>query len=576
MKTVRIGLAQINATVGDLEGNVRKIVDAIERARQRGVGLVAFPELAVPGYPPEDLLFKSAFIEANLRALDTVARATSGLTAVVGFVDRRDDIFNAAAVIHDGKIAGVYHKHYLPNYGVFDENRYFQAGTETPVFTLGETTFAVNICEDIWYPTGPTTVQALAGAELVITINSSPYHAGKGRDRERMVATRAADDVVALAYVNMVGGQDELVFDGGSLIVNELGECVARGRQFEEDLVIADLDLDAAFRARLRDSRRRKEKLSGAHERVTRVSLGPMGASLAPPPIEPVLSSLLEPIDEIYRALVVGTRDYVRKNGYAHVVIGLSGGIDSSLVAALAVEALGRENVSGATMPSEFSSTGTRRDARRLAKNLGIEFMALPITPALRAYKRTLARAFKGVKEDVTEENLQARIRGNLLMALSNKFGWLVLTTGNKSEYAVGYTTLYGDMAGGFAVIKDVPKTLVYEVARHVNALAGRAVIPETVFERAPSAELRPDQTDQDTLPPYAELDQILAAYVENDRGINDMIAGGHAPDTVRKVVSMIDRNEYKRRQGPIGVKITPRAFGRDWRLPIVNRFREK
>ena len=575
MKIVRIGLAQINATVGDLEGNVRKIVDAIERARQRGVGLVAFPELAVPGYPPEDLLFKSAFIEANLRALDAVARATSGLTAVVGFVDRRDDIFNAAAVIHDGKIAGVYHKHYLPNYGVFDENRYFQAGTETPVFTLGETTFAVNICEDIWYPTGPTTVQALAGAELVITINSSPYHAGKGRDRERMVATRAADDVVALAYVNMVGGQDELVFDGGSLIVDELGECVARGRQFEEDLVIADVDLDAAFRARLRDSRRRKEKLV-AHEPVTRVSLPPMTPAPAPPPIEPVLSSLLEPIDEIYRALVVGTRDYVRKNGYAHVVIGLSGGIDSSLVAALAVEALGYQNVSGATMPSEFSSTGTRRDARRLAKNLGIEFMALPITPALRAYKRTLARAFKGVKEDVTEENLQARIRGNLLMALSNKFGWLVLTTGNKSEYAVGYTTLYGDMAGGFAVIKDVPKTLVYEVARHVNALAGRAVIPETVFERAPSAELRPDQTDQDTLPPYAELDRILAAYVENDRGINDMIAGGHAPDTVRKVVSMIDRNEYKRRQGPIGVKITPRAFGRDWRLPIVNRFREK
>jgi NAD+ synthase (glutamine-hydrolysing) len=595
MKVVRIGLAQINATVGDLEGNVRKIVDTVERARQRGVRLVAFPELAVPGYPPEDLLFKSAFIEANLRALDDVARATAGLTAVVGFVDRRDDIFNAAAVIHDGRIAGVYHKHYLPNYGVFDENRYFQAGTETPVFTLGETTFAVNICEDIWYPTGPTTVQALAGAELVITINSSPYHAGKGRDRERMVATRAADDVVALAYVNMVGGQDELVFDGGSLIVNELGECVARGRQFEEDLVIADLDLDAAFRARLRDSRRRKEKL-GAHEQVTRVSLPPVErsgpephaegrivlgphAAEAPPrltAVDPVLTAPLSPIDEIYRALVVGTRDYVRKNGYAHVVIGLSGGIDSSLVAALAVEALGRENVSGVTMPSEFSSTGTRRDARRLAKNLGIEFMALPITPTLRAYKRTLARAFKGVKEDVTEENLQARIRGNLLMALSNKFGWLVLTTGNKSEYAVGYTTLYGDMAGGFAVIKDVPKTLVYEVARHVNALAGRAVIPETVFARAPSAELRPDQTDQDTLPPYAELDEILAAYVENDRGINDMMAAGHAPDTVRKVVSMIDRNEYKRRQGPIGVKITPRAFGRDWRLPIVNRFREK
>jgi NAD+ synthase (glutamine-hydrolysing) len=575
MKLVRIGLAQINATVGDLEGNVRKIVDAIERARQRGVGLVAFPELAVPGYPPEDLLFKPAFIEANLRALDDVARAAAGLTAVVGFVDRRDDIFNAAAVVHDGRIAGVYHKHYLPNYGVFDENRYFQAGSETPIFTLGDATFAVNVCEDIWYPTGPTTAQALAGAELVVTINSSPYHAGKGRDRERMVATRAADDVVALAYVNMVGGQDELVFDGGSVIVNELGECVARGRQFEEDLVVADLDLDAAFRARLRDSRRRKEKL-GAHERVTRVSLGPMPAPPPAPRAEGVRAAPLEPIDEIYRALVVGTRDYVLKIGYTHVVVGLSGGIDSSLVAAVAVEALGREHVSGVTMPSEFSSSGTRADARRLARNLGVEFMALPIGPALRAYTRTLVPAFKGLAADVTEENLQARIRGNLLMALSNKFGWLVLTTGNKSEYAVGYTTLYGDMAGGFAVIKDVPKTLVYEVARHVNARAGRAIIPETVFTRAPSAELRLDQTDQDTLPPYAELDRILEAYVEQDLGVNDMIAAGMAPETVRKVVSMIDRNEYKRRQGPIGVKITPRAFGRDWRLPIVNRFREK
>jgi NAD+ synthase (glutamine-hydrolysing) len=562
MKILRVGLAQINATVGDLEGNVRKIVDGIARARGRGVGLVAFPELAVPGYPPEDLLFKSAFIEANLRALADVARATSGLTAVVGFVDRRDDIFNAAAVLHDGRIAGVYHKHYLPNYGVFDENRYFQAGTETLVFSLGEATFAVNICEDIWYPTGPTTVQALAGAELVITINSSPYHAGKGRDRERMVATRAADDVVALAYVNMVGGQDELVFDGGSLIVNERGECVARGRQFEEDLVVADLDLDAAFRARLRDSRRRKEKL-GAQERVTRVSLAPLAAAPAPP-IEPVLASPLARIDEIYRALVLGTRDYVRKNGYKHVVIGLSGGIDSSLVAAIAVEALGYQNVSGATMPSEFSSAGTRRDARRLAKNLGIEFMALPITPVLRAYTRTLSPPFKGLKEDVTEENLQARIRGNLLMALSNKFGWLVLTTGNKSEYAVGYTTLYGDMAGGFAVIKDVPKTLVYEVARHVNALAGRAVIPETVFERAPSAELRPDQTDQDSLPPYPVLDAILEAYIEDDMNPADIVARGHSRGDVEQVVGLVRASEYKRRQAPIGVRITGRAFGKD------------
>src|SRR5207302_1225476 len=426
-----------------------------------------------------------------------VTRASRGLTVVVGFVDKRDDIFNAAAILHDGACAGVYHKQYLPNYGVFDENRYFQAGTEAPVFAVGETVFAVNVCEDIWYPAGPTTAQALAGAELVVNVNGSPYHAGKARFREQMVATRAADDLVCVAYVNMVGGQDELVFDGASLIVNEHGQCVARGRQFEEDFVVADLDLEAVFHARLHDPRRRKEKLR-AGEAAPRIVLPALPAAAQVPPVEPPTVAPLERVEEVFRALVLGTRDYVRKNGFARVVIGLSGGIDSSLVAAIA------------------------------------------------------------------------------LMALSNKFGWLVLTTGNKSEYSVGYTTLYGDMAGGFAVIKDVPKMLVYEVARHVNASAGRALIPATVFERAPSAELRPSQTDQDTLPPYAELDAILEGYVEEDRGVNDLVARGFAPETVRRVVAMVDRNEYKRRQAPIGVKITPRAFGRDWRLPIVNRFREQ
>ena len=569
-----MGLGQINPTVGDFEANVRMIVAGIEQARALGCGLVAFPELAITGYPPEDLLFKPAFIEANLRALDDVARASRGLTVVVGFVDRRDDIFNAAAVLHDGARAGVYHKQYLPNYGVFDENRYFQAGREAPVFTAGETTFAVNICEDIWYPTGPATRQALAGAELIVTINASPYHAGKAHFRQKMVATRAADDLVCIAFVNMVGGQDELVFDGGSLIVDERGECLARGRQFDEDLVVTDVDLDAVFRARLHDSRRRKEKLRGA-EGVARVALPALPAP-AGPPLEGAVAPALEPVDEVLRALVVGTRDYVRKNGFKRVVIGLSGGIDSSLVAAVAVEALGRENVVGVAMPSPYSSAGTRRDSARLARNLRIEFLRLPITPVFRAYARALARAFTGLREDTAEENVQARIRGNLLMALSNKFGWLVLTTGNKSEYSVGYTTLYGDMAGGFAVIKDVPKTLVYDVARHVNARAGRVVIPESVFARAPSAELRPEQTDQDTLPPYAELDPILEGYVEEDRGVNDLIARGFKPDTVRRVVSMVDKNEYKRRQAPLGVKITPRAFGREWRLPIVNRFRER
>ena len=574
MRSYRVALAQINPTVGDLEGNVAKIRAGLEQARTLGCRLVAFPELAITGYPPEDLLFKSAFIEANLRALAEITRATNGLTVVVGFVDKRDDIFNAAAVLHDGSLAGVYHKQYLPNYGVFDENRYFQAGAEAPVFTVGETCFAVNVCEDIWYPTGPTTLQALAGAELVVTINASPYHAGKGHQRERMIATRAADEVVCLAFVNTAGGQDELVFDGGSLIVNERGETVARGRQFAEDFVVADLDLDGVFHARLHDSRRRKEKLDAAQ--TPRRLLTSLPAPAAPPlPPREVLAPLA-PVDEVFHALVLGTHDYVRKNGFKHVVIGLSGGIDSALVAAIAVEALGRENVTGVTMPSPYSSGGTRRDAKRLAKNLGIDFQTLPITPVFTGFKKTLAAPFKGLKEDVAEENIQARIRGTLLMALSNKFGWLVLTTGNKSEIAVGYSTLYGDMAGGFAVIKDVPKTLVYEVARHVNARAGRDVIPRSIFDRAPSAELRPDQTDQDTLPPYPELDAILHAYVEEDRGVGEMVARGFAEETVRRVVRMVDSNEYKRRQGPIGVKITPRAFGRDWRLPIVNRFREK
>jgi NAD+ synthase (glutamine-hydrolysing) len=493
-----------------------------------------------------------------------VTKAARGLTAVVGFVDRRQDLFNAAAVIHDGALAGVYHKQFLPNYGVFDENRYFQAGREATVFAIGSTCVAVNVCEDIWYPTGPTTPQALAGAELIVTINGSPYHAGKAHFRERMIATRAADDAVWLAFVNMVGGQDELVFDGASMIVDPHGQTVARGRQFVEELVTADVDLDAVFRETLDAVRAPLISVPSLRERGERPAIS---APLAPP---------LPRVDEVFQALVVGTRDYVRKNGFKRVVIGLSGGVDSSLVAAVAVEALGRENVTGVTMPSPFSSRGTRDDARRLAKNLGIEFMRLPITPVFKGYLKSLGEPFKGLKEDVTEENLQARIRGTLLMALSNKFGWLVLTTGNKSEIAVGYSTLYGDMAGGFAVIKDVPKTLVYELSRHVNARAGKPVIPESVLDRAPSAELRHEQKDQDTLPPYDVLDAILEAYVEDSRGVADLIAAGFPPETVRKVVRMIDTAEYKRRQGPIGVKITPRAFGRDWRLPIVNRFREK
>jgi NAD+ synthase (glutamine-hydrolysing) len=573
MRRVRIALAQVNPTVGAIEANARLVCDWIERARGLGADLIAFPELVLTGYPPEDLLFKSAFIEANLRALAAVTEHTRGLTAVLGFVDKRDDIFNAAAILHDGAHVGSYHKQYLPNYGVFDENRYFQSGSESPVFAAGPTTIAANICEDIWYPTGPTSRQALGGAELVVSINASPYHAGKARFREKMLATRAADDLVCLAFVNTVGGQDELVFDGQSFIFNEKGERIARGRAFEEDLVVADLDLDDVFRARLRDSRRRKEKLQGGPP-VPRTTLPEL-----PPRTRPELAARevaeLDPVEEIYRALLVGTRDYVTKNGFRHVVLGLSGGIDSALVATIACDALGPANVTGVTMPSPYSSKGTRRDAVRLARNLGIELFTLPVTGTLNAYRRAMAKPFKGLKEDVAEENLQARIRGNYLMALSNKFGWLVLTTGNKSEIAVGYTTLYGDMAGGFAVIKDVPKTLVYRVAEHANRRAGREVIPRTIFERAPSAELRHGQTDQDTLPPYEMLDAILEEYVEEDRGLGDIVAKGFDEATVKRVIAMIDRNEYKRRQGPIGIKITPRAFGKDWRLPIVNRFRE-
>jgi NAD+ synthase (glutamine-hydrolysing) len=575
VRRFRVGLAQINVTVGDVEGNARRVVDEIERARALGADLVAFPELCLTGYPPEDLLFRPAFIEANLRALDRVARVSTGLTAVVGFVDRRDDIFNAAAVCHDGAVADVYRKQYLPNYGVFDENRYFQAGTDTPVFELGEggPVIAVNICEDIWYPTGPTTLQTLAGAELVVSINSSPYHAGKVRFREKMLATRAADHVGYLAFVNLVGGQDELVFDGQSMIFDPQGNRLALGRAFEEDLVLADLDLDAAFRARLRDSRRRKEKRA-AQEPVRRIRLA-RTPERARPPLPERAAAFLGPEAEVYAALVTGTRDYVRKNGFQRVVIGLSGGVDSALTATIAVDALGRDSVVGVSMPSPFSSVATRADARRVARNLGIEFLTLPITPAYRAFRRILAPLFKGLKEDVAEENVQARVRGTLLMALSNKFGWLVLTTGNKSEMAVGYCTLYGDMAGGFAVIKDVPKTMVYALARWRNARSRRPLIPRSVLERAPSAELRPNQRDQDTLPPYEVLDPILEAYVEEDRSLADLVTLGFDEAMTRQVVGMVDRNEYKRRQAPPGVKITPRAFGRDWRLPLSNRFRE-
>ena len=586
MTLLRIALAQINTTVGDLAGNEKKIREAIARARALKVDLIAFPELAVPGYPPEDLLLKPSFVEANLTTLERIAQATAGITAIVGFVDRDDDTHNAAAVLHGGQIAGVYHKNYLPNYGVFDEERYFLAGAHPLVFSLGDATIGVNVCEDIWYPAGPTKTQALAGAHLVVNISASPYHAGKGMSRERMLATRAADNVVMIAFCNLVGGQDELVFDGGSAIVDERGEVVARGAQFQEDLIVADLDLSAVFRQRLHDPRRRKEH--AAHtvqtrqcqeggDTVSRLSLGPLPPRIKPrTAIAQHLTPPLEPLAEVYQAIVLGTGDYVRKNGFQRVVIGLSGGIDSALTACIAADALGAENVTGVFMPSRFSSVDSREDAAGLAEALGIQYLTVPIDDTFQRYLDMLAPSFAGTTPGVAEENIQARIRGNILMALSNKFGWLVLTTGNKSEMSVGYATLYGDMAGGYAVIKDVPKDLVYKLAGYVNARKGRTVIPQRTIDKAPTAELRPNQTDQDSLPPYPVLDGILHAYVEEDRSLDDIVALGYDHETVVDVIRMVDRTEYKRRQAPPGVKITPRAFGRDRRLPITNRYRSE
>jgi NAD+ synthase (glutamine-hydrolysing) len=571
MTGLRIALAQINTTVGDLDGNTRRILAYLDRAREAGAELVLFPELAIPGYPPEDLLLKPSFVAANREALDTIAPATRGLTAVVGFADVEGDVYNAAAILHDGQWAGVYRKHYLPTYAVFDEDRTFRAGQENLIYALDDTLLGVSICEDIWYPEGPPQAQARSGAQVLANVSASPYHAGKAAARERMLATRAADNVAIVAFCNLVGGQDELVFDGGSVLFDERGEVIARGAQFEEDLVVADVDVGGVFRQRLHDPRLRKEQAAGA----TRVVLPPVERTAPRPPLPapPIAEPLSRPA-EVYHALVLGTRDYVLKNGFREVVIGLSGGIDSSLVACVAADALGPENVTGVAMPSRYSAAMSEADAARLADNLSIHLRVIPIEHAFQAYLDILANFFAGLEPDVTEENLQARIRGNLLMALSNKFGWLVLTTGNKSEMSVGYATLYGDMAGGFAVIKDVPKVLVYELARWRNAQPGGPVIPERVLTRAPSAELKPDQKDSDSLPPYEVLDPILQAYVEEDRAPEEIVALGFEEGVVRRVVEMVDRNEYKRRQAPPGVRITTRALGKDRRLPITNRFR--
>jgi NAD+ synthase (glutamine-hydrolysing) len=568
---LRVALAQIDPVVGDFEGNTERIVTAVRRATEAGADVAVFPELALTGYPPEDLLLKPGFIADNLSALAKVAAATERCVAVVGFVDEQLDLFNAAAVCALGEVQGVYHKQLLPNYGVFDEQRYFaRGGGATQLFGIAGVRVGISICEDAWSPAGPIATQAAAGAELIININASPYSAGRVAERERMLATRAADASCGLVYLNCVGGQDELVFDGASLVFDADGRLVASLPQFEEAFSVFDIEVRPVYRKRLIDPRGHQ---SAAPLPVTPVTEG-HSQSLGQGPLVPPTARRLDPDAEIYQALVLGTRDYVRKNGFREVVIGLSGGIDSSLVAMIAVDALGPEHVHGVAMPSRYSSSESESDAQILADNLGVEHRTIPIEGAHAAFLSLLSPSFEGSDPGLTEENLQSRIRGVILMALSNKLGWLVLTTGNKSEAAVGYSTLYGDTAGGFAVIKDVPKTTVYRLCRWRDGAGPTPVLPPAVLTKPPSAELRPDQRDDQSLPPYDVLDPVLLAYVEDDLTATELIEAGYDAELVRRTVRLVDLAEYKRRQTPPGVRVTPKAFGRDRRMPITNGYR--
>jgi NAD+ synthase (glutamine-hydrolysing) len=568
---LRIALAQINPTVGAIDANLATIVAAYDQADAAGCDIVAFPELALTGYPPEDLVLKPGFVADNKVALGKLAARTRRCAAVVGFVDADRDLYNAAAVCANGEVVGTYRKRLLPNYAVFDEARYFTPGDLNDpyeLYVIGGVKVGISICEDVWSPTGPLAHQAAGGAELNININGSPFHAGKMAGRERMLATRAADASCALVYVNQVCGQDELVFDGGSMVFDAEGTLVARAAQFVDELMIADVDIEPVYRKRLLDPR-------------GRVTIQPVPSLLvSEQPVvhdEPAPRRMVEPLSadaELYQALVVGTGDYVRKNGFTDVVIGLSGGIDSTLVACVAVDALGADHVHGVSMPSRYSSDHSRSDAADLAAKLGIDYHTIAIEPAFAAYLEMTAPTFAGRPADLTEENLQSRIRGTTLMALSNKFGWMVLTTGNKSEMAVGYFTIYGDSVGGYGVIKDVLKTRVYDLCRHVNEVAGREIINESVITKPPSAELRPDQRDDQSLPPYEVLDPILQLYVEDDRTAAEIIELGHDETLVRRITRLVDINEYKRRQCPPGVRVSLKAFGKDRRLPITNGYR--
>ncbi|MBO0893101.1 MAG: NAD+ synthase [Acidimicrobiales bacterium] len=569
MPRLRIAACQLNPVVGDLDGNVARVLAMLAEAEETEADLAVFPELCLVGYPPEDLLLKPGFVADTREALARVARATGRCAAVVGFVHADQDLHNAAAVCADGAVVGIYHKRVLPNYTVFDEQRYFVPGRDgLSLYVIGGAKVGVSICEDAWSPTGPVAEQAAGGAELVVNLNASPYAAGRLAERVRMLSTRAADASCALVYVNQVGGQDELVFDGASLVLDEFGELVASARQFREELLVVDVEVRPSFRKRLLDPRGRPE----APPLPTIVVSEAPGARSEPR--APSVAPVLEPVEEVYEALVLGTRDYVRKNGFGDVVVALSGGIDSSLVATIATDALGPEHVHGISMPSRYSSEGSLSDASSLATALGIELWTVPIEPAHVAFGELLGPVLRERASGVTDENLQSRIRGVVVMAITNALGWMVLTTGNKSELATGYWTLYGDSAGGFAVIKDVPKMLAYELARFRNARAGRDLIPQTVLEKPPSAELRPDQRDDQSLPSYALLDPVLHAYVDEDHTAAELLAAGVDPELVARVASLVDRAEYKRRQTPIGPRVTSKSFGKDRRMPITNRYR--
>jgi NAD+ synthase (glutamine-hydrolysing) len=566
-----VALAQVDPIVGDLAGNARLITDWVDKARDAQADVVCFPELALTGYPPEDLVLKPSFVRDNLRQLQTVVAASKGISVVVGFVDEDGEIFNAAAFVRDGEIKAIYHKVFLPNYGVFDEERYFAVGHRCPILEQNGFRIGLSVCEDCWYPAGPMAWQAEHGAELLININGSPYHAAKRIDREKMIAERAVDYGAYVAYVNTVGGQDELVFDGNSVVFGPRGEMLAHAASFQEELLLCDIDAGPVpFHRPLEMIRHEAEGAARLELEISEV-LVPTPQFRDRKPLEPRLATPLEGAEEIYAAVVLGTRDYIRKQRFEKVLVGLSGGVDSALTAVIAADALGAQNVIGVRMPSRYTSQESLDDAAAIAESLGLQLMDFPIEPAHRGFEEILKDVFANTKPGTAEENIQPRIRMTILHALSNKLGYIVLSTGNKSEIATGYSTLYGDLAGGFAVLKDIPKTTVYELCRFRNGVS--RVIPERVLTKAPSAELKPGQKDVDSLPSYEVLDPIVLGYVEQDLSPEELVAAGHDPKIVARVIDLVDHSEYKRRQAPPGVKITPRAFGRDRRMPITNRY---